>query len=51
MMFDFQINHMMDNFNTFLKKKTHINNIFICSDDKSLKEKITNQLSKNLIFL
>lgn len=46
MMFDFQINHMMDNFNTFLKKKTHINNIFICSDDKSLKEKITNQLSK-----
>ena len=47
MIFDFQINNMLNNLQNFINSKSKINNLFICSDDKYIKEKILNKLNKN----
>jgi hypothetical protein len=47
MIFDFQINNMHNNLSNFIKSKTKIKNLFICSDDKYYKEKFLEKLSKN----
>ena len=46
MIFEFQIKNMIKNINNFIKLKSKINNIFICSDDKFYKEKFINELKK-----
>jgi hypothetical protein len=47
MIFDFQINNMLNNLSNFIKSKSKIKNLFICSDDKYYKEKFLEKLSKN----
>jgi len=46
MIFDFQIKNMIKNINNFIKFKSKINNIFICSDDKFNKENFFIELIK-----
>jgi hypothetical protein len=45
MIFDFQINNMIKNLIDFIRSKTKIDNIFICSDDKFYREKVFKTLS------
>jgi hypothetical protein len=47
MIFDFQINNMLNNLPNFINSKSKIKNLFICSDDKYYKEKLLEKLSKN----
>ena len=46
MIFDFQIKNMIKNINNFIKLKSKINNIFICSDDKFNKKNFFIELIK-----
>jgi hypothetical protein len=46
MIFDYQIKNMVKNINNFIKLKSKINNIFICSDDKLLKNFFLTELQK-----
>jgi hypothetical protein len=47
MIFDFQINNMIKNINNYIKLKSNINNIFICSDDMLYKFFFLTELKKN----
>jgi hypothetical protein len=47
MIFDFQINNMLNNLSNFINSKSKIKNLFICSDDKYIKDKIIKKLNKN----
>jgi hypothetical protein len=47
MIFDFQINNMLNNLPNFINSKIKIKNLFICSDDKYIKDKIIKKLNKN----
>ena len=46
MIFDFQIKNMIKNINNYIKLKSKIKNIFICSDDKSYKKAFLIELEK-----
>ena len=47
MIFDFQIINMIKNINNYIKLKSNINNIFICSDDMFYKNFFLIELKKN----
>ena len=47
MIFDFQINNMLNNLPNFINSKSKIKNLFICSDDKYIKDKLIKKLNKN----
>lgn len=47
MIFDFQINNMLNNLPNFINSKSKIINLFICSDDKYIKDKLIKKLNKN----
>jgi hypothetical protein len=46
MIFDFQIKNMIKNINNYIKLKSKIKNIFICSDDKFYKKAFLIELEK-----
>ena len=47
MIFHFQINKMLNNISGYIKSKSSIKNIFICSDDKFYKEEALKKLSND----
>jgi hypothetical protein len=52
MIFDFQINNMIKNLPNFIKSRSEIKNIFICSDDKFYKKEVLKKITNDFnIFL
>lgn len=47
MIFDFQIDNMINNLSNFINSKSKIKNVFICSDNKYNKDQIFTKLNKS----